>query len=120
MAVRVFVADDDASVRRMLRRYLEGKGHTVEAFEDGPTLVAACLSGKPDIVLCDVEMPGPWGGIEACLRLRQRNCRALLVLMTGDAARAEEARETGFEAVLMKPFMLTEVEDAFHLTGQAG
>ena len=55
----VLVVDDEAAVRRALRRLLERAGHRVVEAESGTAALAA-LSAEPDIavVVSDVIMPG--------------------------------------------------------------
>ncbi len=53
----VLVADDDASVRLLMRRILESEGHIVLEAEDGRDALDVINSRRPDISLVDVRMP---------------------------------------------------------------
>jgi diguanylate cyclase (GGDEF)-like protein len=53
----ILVADDSMVVRAVLRRQLEGDGHTVVEAVNGEEAIAACREYRPDVILLDVEMP---------------------------------------------------------------
>jgi two-component system cell cycle response regulator len=53
----VLVVDDSSTVRRILRRDLEGAGYRVTEAADGEEGLASCRSDRPDLVLLDVDMP---------------------------------------------------------------
>jgi two-component system cell cycle response regulator CpdR len=63
-ATRILVVDDDETIRRLVRRLLEGHGFDVLTSGDGAaalaaTRVAMTAPGKPiDVVLTDIDMPG--------------------------------------------------------------
>ena len=54
---RVLIIDDEALVRRALRRILEGDGHQVTEAADGAAGIAAYLAEPQDVVICDMVMP---------------------------------------------------------------
>lgn len=62
--MKVLIADDDASVRRMIRRLIEGKTslRVVGEAASGAEAMAATELLNPDVVIMDVEMPGMDGG----------------------------------------------------------
>ena len=53
----ILIADDSMVVRAVLRRQLEGDGHTVVEAVNGEEAIAACREYRPDVILLDVEMP---------------------------------------------------------------
>jgi signal transduction histidine kinase/ActR/RegA family two-component response regulator len=58
---RALVVEDDVSMRKLLKAYLEGLGYqTVEA-EDGRKALERCRSDSFDVIVCDVKMPGMSG-----------------------------------------------------------
>lgn len=58
----VLVVDDERDMRRVLRRALEGEGHRVVEAESASAALDALQSGDaPDVVVCDVLMPGQSG-----------------------------------------------------------
>ena len=65
--LKVWLADDDPSIRWVLEKACTEAGMHVRAFEDGDTLLAA-LNGaddppadQPDVLLTDIRMPGVTG-----------------------------------------------------------
>ncbi len=68
--IRVLVADDQATVRRSLRTFLELDGdiEVVAEAANGPEAVDRALALRPDVVLMDVRMPGG-DGLTATARL---------------------------------------------------
>jgi two-component system, OmpR family, response regulator MprA len=103
--VAILVVDDDAGLRKALRRVLVSHGFDVEVAEDGADALASLRSRAFDAVVLDVMMPGP-DGIEVCERLRaERSQLPILMLTARDAVRD---RVTGLDAgaddYLVKPF----------------
>ena len=109
--MRVLVADDDPEMRGWLLRALAFQGHVAEAVGDGDELIRRAAAFDADVVLSDIGLPG-CDGISAGLRLRKNRPGRAVILMTGDRARAAEARRAGFPAVLDKPFALGELSAA--------
>src|SRR5262249_9771654 len=61
--IRVLVADDDPAIRLVLRHRLEAEGWKVEEAADSQAALDALRSGKFDVALIDIIMPGS-GGLE--------------------------------------------------------
>jgi CheY-like chemotaxis protein len=104
--LRILVADDNEALRENLVECLEEEGHVVAQARDGrDALGQLARSGRPDVLVLDLVMPGLSGTEVAAAVRRDPTLRDLrLVLMT--------AREGGpgkwpeFDAVLTKPFPL--------------
>ena len=101
----ILVVDDDAGLRRALRRVLVSSGFDVEIASDGADALARLRQKPFDLVVLDVMMPER-DGIEVCERLRaQGDSLPVLMLTARDAVRD---RVTGLEAgaddYLVKPF----------------
>ncbi len=58
---RALVVEDDVSMRKLLRAYLEGLGYDAVEAEDGREALEQCRSGSFDVIVCDVKMPGMSG-----------------------------------------------------------
>jgi len=56
---RALIAEDDESLRRMLRELLESEGYAVEAFGDGAEVLARARAAPPDLIVTDAIMPRP-------------------------------------------------------------
>ena len=60
-APRVFLVDDDASVRKSLTRLLSSAGYEVEAFTSSLDFLTRPPYAGPCCMVLDVRMPGPSG-----------------------------------------------------------
>lgn len=81
--LRVVIADDDASARRVIKYALEAVGITVVAEAmDGREAVELGLRHRPDIVVIDVVMPR-LDGILATRRILEADPGQLVVVLTG-------------------------------------
>ncbi len=108
--VRVLVAEDDAEMRRLVRRVLEDEGYEVVTAADGREAVAHLEGGGFDLVLSDVRMPG-LDGMAVLRRAMALRLEQPVVLMTafGSIASAVEAMREGAYHYLAKPFDLEEL-----------
>ena len=102
---RVLVVDDVPQVRQVFGRFLTMAGMEPSFAADGVEGLTAARASRPDLVLCDLEMPR-MDGIALCAALRADAAtrRLPIVAVTGsgeEAARA--AMAAGCDAVLPKP-----------------
>src|SRR5262249_29650512 len=56
--LRILVVEDEVAVAEMLVMLLQLWGHTVRAVHDGPAALAAAETFHPEVVLCDIGLPG--------------------------------------------------------------
>lgn len=103
-ARRVLVVDDSRDAADSLAALLEMQGQAVEVAYDGPAALAACASRPPDMVFCDIGLPG-MSGYEVARRLRADGYEAQLVALSGYAQPDDVARAlaAGFHRHLAKP-----------------
>ncbi len=106
MAARVLIADDDAVVRDVVRRYLERDGLEVRVAGDGNEALRVLGTERIDVAVLDVMMPGP-NGLSLCRTLRQGGDYTVPVILL-TALGEEDDRIAGLEAgaddYLTKPF----------------
>jgi two-component system nitrogen regulation response regulator GlnG len=107
---RVLIADDEASIRFVLRETLESAGHEVVEAETGDDALAALRSGPFEIAFLDIRMPGP-SGLELLERLRADGSDAAVVIITAQNTfdNAVEAMKRGALDYLVKPFGMESV-----------
>ena len=108
------VVDDEQVVRLVLRRYLGRVGWTVvEAATAERALELLAEGPAPDIVFCDLNLPG-LSGVALCRRIAELHpaLAARLVLTSGDAAKAAAELEAASidRPILGKPFALAELQ----------
>ncbi len=103
---RVLIADDDAVVRDVVRRYLERDGLEVRVVGDGNEALRVLSTERIDVAVLDVMMPGP-NGLSLCRALRQGGDYTVPVILL-TALSEEDDRIAGLEAgaddYLTKPF----------------
>lgn len=105
-AKTVFLADDDAEVRRTLTNYLEGNGyHVVGQGANGIEAVEACRELRPHLVLMDIQMP-LMDGIQATRVLVEEELTHCVVMLTffDEPEYLQEAIDAGASGYLTKPF----------------
>jgi two-component system nitrogen regulation response regulator GlnG len=105
----VLIADDEDSIRIVLRHALEAAGHVVEDVADGDAAFEALASGSYDLAFLDIRMPGA-SGLELLDRLRALGSDTAIVIITaqGTIETAMEAMKLGALDYLAKPFSLAE------------
>lgn len=108
----ILLVDDDAAVRHLLERALGAEGHRVRQAEGGEEALRAIAAHVPDLVICDLHMPGI-DGLEVCRRLKSDEATRHLpfVLVTGTTDRDSRLRglEAGADDYLTKPVDLGEL-----------
>jgi PAS domain S-box-containing protein len=102
---RVLVVDDNVDAAESLADVVRMLGHDVEVAYDGPTALARARAAPPDVVLCDIGLPG-MSGYDVARALRADGPRGgHLVAVTGYALPEDVARAlaAGFDAHVPKP-----------------
>jgi two-component system CheB/CheR fusion protein len=103
---RVLVIEDNVDAADSLRDVLEIQGHEVAVAYDGPTGIATACGFRPEVVLCDIGLPGMDGyEVARAFRADEGLRGALLVALSGYALAddLQRASEAGFEQHLTKP-----------------
>ena len=111
----ILVADDEPTIRHMVRAACITAGHKVTEAVDGPTGVMAYLRVKPDLLILDVHMPG--GGAQFVLNsLRfggeKRICPVLVLTGSVEGSPDEIRKQFNVDRVLLKPFRAHDVTAA--------
>jgi DNA-binding response OmpR family regulator/uncharacterized protein with PIN domain len=96
-AFRVLVVDDDPDMAGFLVRLLKQQGLQTEVASDGHEALARIAASPPDLVLLDVQMPGP-DGFEICRQLKNNDATALLPVVLVTALEDQQSRVQGIEA----------------------
>ncbi len=101
----VLLVDDEPSIIKLARMYLERENFRVDSVGDGVTALEAIERSKPDLVVLDVMLPR-LDGFEVCRRVRAQNNTIGIIMLT---ARDEDidkilGLELGADDYLTKPF----------------
>jgi CheY-like chemotaxis protein len=102
----ILVVDDNGPAADMLAMLLRLQDYEVRTAYDGPAALDAVRAQPPDVVLCDIGMPGMDGlEVARCLRQNFGLKQALLVAVTGYGQEEDRrrSREAGFNGHLVKP-----------------
>jgi signal transduction histidine kinase/CheY-like chemotaxis protein len=105
-ARRVLVVDDNVDAAESLCDVVAFLGHSVEAVHDGSAALARARERRPDVVLCDIGLPG-MDGYEVARAIRADSSLSgiRLVAVSGYAQPEdrERAASAGFDAHVAKP-----------------
>ena len=103
---QILIIEDNVDGAESLRAVLELEGHTVEVAHDGPEGIEKVRAFRPDVLLCDIGLPGMSGyEVARAVRTDPALRGAFLVALTGYASIEDQRRatEAGFDAHVAKP-----------------
>jgi len=104
---RILIADDDSTIRALIRATLELDDVEILEAEDGVNAVARARDFRPDLVLVDWSMPGQ-SGLEVCKALRSDpvTAGAKIVMLTARAQGDDRLAglAAGADDFITKPF----------------
>ena len=102
----ILVVDDDAALVDFMVGALRESGYVACAAYDGESALLAIVTASPALVLLDLHLPG-LSGVDVVEQLRRHDLADVpIMLMTGDAAAAEQLPAAKFPEYLLKPFDL--------------
>jgi CheY-like chemotaxis protein len=110
---RILIIEDNVAAGRSLRTFLTQTGHAVELAHSGPDGIETASRFRPDVVLCDIGLPGLDGyGVARLLRQDPASHGMYLIAVSGYGQEADQRRATdeGFDAYLTKPIDLKKLE----------
>ena len=101
---KILVVDDEENIRRLIKKYAEFEGHTVDEAKDGMEAIKMTRDGEYDLLVVDIMMP-ELDGFSACREIRKFSSVPIIVL----SARGEEydkinGFEIGVDDYVVKPF----------------
>jgi signal transduction histidine kinase len=101
----VVVVEDNEDSADVMSAWLEQLGHSVQVAHTGPDGVALILKEHPDVVLCDIGLPG-MDGVDVCRRVVDVMAEPpVMVALTGWGTESDRKRtvSAGFRHHLVKP-----------------
>lgn len=103
---RVLVIEDNRDTAESMRFLLEHQGYAVRVSVTGPDGLRSAQEWHPQVVLCDIGLPGLNGyEIAEALRRDAANSDTVLIAITGYGTQEdqEQARRAGFNCFYTKP-----------------
>lgn len=104
---QVLIIEDNTDAAESLRLLLTIAGHTALIAETGPAALTLLESATPDIIICDIGLPGGMSGYElaSAVRSQPRFARILMVALTGYGREDDRdaAIAAGFNMHVTKP-----------------
>lgn len=101
---RVLVIDDDQAMRASLAHLLEAAGYSVILAKGAEEGLEHLQKSRPDVILCDVRMPG-MNGLEFQTKARDLGeVPVILITAHGDIPMAVAALQDGAYSFVEKPF----------------
>jgi two-component system nitrogen regulation response regulator GlnG len=109
-ATKVWVVDDDRSIRWVLEKALSQAGIDSECFENGESLLQHLEREVPDVIISDIRMPGIDGlSLLSLLHESQPGLPVIITTAHSDLDSAVESYQRGAFEYLPKPFDIEEV-----------
>ena len=108
----ILIIEDEDRQRATLKEVLETAGYAVLEAADGAAGVDAARRSSPDLILCDIDMPGV-NGFQTLHQLKsdERTAGIPFVFLTGssDAMAGRLGRRLGAEEFIEKPFSFSKL-----------
>jgi two-component system, NtrC family, response regulator AtoC len=111
MPDRVLIVDDEKTLARSIKLFLEEQGYEAEVANEGERALELLEQARPDLVFLDLRLPG-LDGLELLKRIRNHDPSVVTVVMTayGTIEGAVEAMKLGGFDYLTKPIDLAELK----------
>jgi len=115
MSRRILLADDSVTIQKVIELTFMDDDYEVRAVGNGDEAIAMLTALTVDFVIADVHMPGA-SGYEVCRRSKQLRPEVPVLLLVGTFEPFDEAqaRESGANSYLKKPFDSQELLGRVH------
>src|SRR6516164_9112446 len=119
--LRVWLVDDDASIRWVLERALRNGGMLPRTFDAAEPALTALRNDSPDVLITDIRMQGQ-SGLELLKKIRETRPTLPVIVMTAyaDLGNAVSAYESGAFEYLPKPFDIDQAVDLVRRAARSG
>lgn len=117
MSNKVWIVDDDHSIRWVLDKALSQADIITEGFETGDAMLHQLRLTQPDAIICDIRMPGI-NGLDLLARIHGEYSHVPVIIMTAhsDLDSAVASYQGGAFEYLPKPF---DIDDALTIVQRA-
>ena len=106
----ILIVDDEEVIAQTLQEFLQGEGYEVNVASDAREALSHLAEFEPDVVLCDIQLPGP-DGLELLDRMLKLRPETLVMMITAFATleNAVSAFRRGAHDYMMKPVIFDEL-----------
>ncbi len=108
---KLLIVDDEVGIQNLLKRVLKSEGYDVRVADNGEMALELAREDFPDLVLCDIKMPGK-DGIQTLEELKQLSEAIEVIMLTAHSTveSAVAAMKLGAADYLKKPFDVEELK----------
>lgn len=100
----ILVIEDDISIGIMIKAIAESDGFIALVAETGRDGIALAEEYIPDLIICDVHLPGMHGlQVVKTIKANPRLTEIPILMLTADIFKAEESFEMGVSEYILKP-----------------
>lgn len=105
----MLVVEDEPDIADAVQARLQGEGFDVTVAIDGPAAVTAALTGSPDLIVLDLNLPG-FDGLEVCRQVHaQKRIPVIMVTARDHESDMLVGLGLGADDYLTKPFSMREL-----------
>ncbi len=111
--LKVLLADDNLDFLYLLGAIVKQLGHSCISACDGPTAIKKTMEWKPDLIFCDIGLPGIDGFMVAkTIKQNPEMKKSYVVALTGYAGEhaARRTAESGFDFYRSKPVSIDDIK----------
>lgn len=107
--IKILIADDEPEILKLLQRYIEKEGYSVDTASDGLEAISLFNQNEYHLVILDIMMP-QIDGIEVCRRLRNdTNVPIIMLTAKDDETDKVLGLRIGADDYMTKPFGMNEL-----------
>jgi two-component system alkaline phosphatase synthesis response regulator PhoP len=110
MKEKILIVEDEVDLVKGLKMNLVDEGYEVDFAINGKEGLEKALSGKPDLILLDIMLPG-MDGLEICKELRRNKVDIPILMLTAKGEEIDKVigLEIGADDYISKPFSIREL-----------
>jgi CRP/FNR family transcriptional regulator, cyclic AMP receptor protein len=105
---KILIVEDNVAILENTTELLELSNYTVVSASNGKDGLAAALEEKPDLILCDIIMPG-MDGYHLLEHVRKvaalQNTRFIFFTASAEKKEVEDGMRLGADDYIVKPFL---------------
>ena len=107
---RILVADDEETIRAILKEELEEEGYAITTAVDGEDAIRLLRQDKFDLVLADIKMPRADGfDVLRTVKAEQPSVRVIMLTGFADLKNAIESKRLGADDFVSKPYDIVDL-----------